>query len=87
MKIEITQRDIDLAKKRFDKKLDLCYNCPIALAVKRKTHKFVDVSDTYMEIHKNEYDVYFYRLPVEATNFIRKFDNKEPVKPFTFEVK
>ena len=84
MKIEVTQKDIDKGLKL------TCYYCPIALAFKRKVKSEIrcSVAVKTKKVH------YFYGkswvsydLPKEATKFIQRFDNDEPVKPFTFEIK
>lgn len=84
MKIEVTQKDIDRATKLRSTHPKRTH-CPIALAVKRKTHKKIYVHFTYFTL-LNGKRTQFYSLPYEATKFIEKFDDRLPVKPFTFEV-
>jgi len=88
MKITVTQKDIDRATKLRDKNSEFdyaCY-CPIALAVKRKTRKKVNVSDYDIDVMRSENgENTTYHLPAKAASFIYRFDDKLSVKPFTFE--
>jgi nitrate/TMAO reductase-like tetraheme cytochrome c subunit len=83
MKIIVTQKDIDKGLK------SSCYECPIAHAFKRKLKNKVPCG-----VAVNAENVYHfdgksldkYNLPKEAKKFIQRFDNDQPVKPFTFEI-
>lgn len=79
MKIEITDADIDNGRP------GNAFECPIAMAVKRICPDWRDVTvdgdvirivRAYPEVHA---------LPIEAKQFIVRFDDKFPVFPFTFE--
>lgn len=93
MKIKVTAKHIKLARKRLaDKENSACDYCPIAIAAKQHLHKFVCVDDDSIEVsylRRNSYGAFVesYRvyLPKKAKRFIRDFDNKKAVKPFTFE--
>lgn len=62
--------------------------CPIALALRREfPGKQVSVSDDVIEIYEpGKYwcTAVFYHTPNSAKRFIKKFDNKQNVEPFTF---
>lgn len=63
--------------------------CPIALALKEKTHKSVDVGDAEsITINGTSYFVKGVQLKNRVDNFIQNFDAGLMgwVKPFTFEV-
>lgn len=76
--VEVTQRDIDEGKTRD------CTHCPVALAIARAmglpevhvAHDFFVAASGGPEI----------KLPPEVSIFIRQFDLREPVSPFTFEL-
>lgn len=81
VKIEITKKDIACGKRRDGK------TCPISLAVRRK------LKLAYGQVHVTTYSARFdsaeietrnVLLPKKAEKFISKFDNNEPVKPFSF---
>lgn len=60
-------------------------SCPIALAFKRAIPGIVYVEvedDTYFETNESTFDL---RLPGHASQFVRDFDDGEPVKPISFE--
>ena len=88
MKITVTQRDIDLARKRLADKgnEDICLNCPVALAIKGKTHKNVSAGEKTVRLYKTGGASKVYRLPAVATKFIQSFDNGKAVKPISFEI-
>lgn len=76
MKIEITVDDIALGQRLS------CLKCPIALAMKRKTNKFLAVLNTAVRIEGSSY-----LLPTVAQQFIVDFDSGcRPVGPFSFEL-
>lgn len=84
MKITVTQKDIDKGLK------STCYYCPIALAFKRKIKSEIPCgvavnAKNVHHFHGKSWERY--NLPKEAKKFIQKFDNDQPVKPFTFEIK
>jgi hypothetical protein len=55
-------------------------SCPIALAVREVGTQKKKVSVTFeIQVGKKYYD-----LPTVANRFINKFDDGEPVKPFSF---
>lgn len=84
MKITVTQKDIDLAKKKIANSLDnYCQNCPIAIAVKRKIRQEVMVDEDEILIMDGSR---IYKTPSIVAKFIIKFDNKETVGPFSFEL-
>lgn len=62
-------------------------SCPITLAVKRllKTDNDVETSDV-IEVFGKSGGSEFYRVPKKATNFILRFDEGKPVKPFKFRL-
>ena len=81
---------VTLRKKHINK--GLCQEpefCPIALALKEKTHKPVEVnSSNDITIGNTMYIVSNTKLAARVDHFICKFDNglKGWLKPFTFEV-
>ena len=75
MKISVTQEDIDKGKRE-----DSCV-CPIALAVRRQTGRLFHIDDTNAD---DGYDTI--QLPIKARQFVRSYDNGNPVEPFEFEL-
>lgn len=87
--LEVTQEDIDKGKR------ENCSLCPIALALMRKfnldpsedslDHVSVGITmaSIFPVIDKQHKSQYFY-MPDEASEFIKNFDSKIPVKPFNF---
>lgn len=75
MLIEVTQRDIDKGVRA-----DFSF-CPIARAIKRKTHKVVTVTRFLCTIGVKEYC-----LPIKVEKFIGYFDSGYEVRPFSFEI-
>lgn len=87
--LEVTQEDIDKGKR------GNCCLCPIALALMRKFN--LDTSEDSLDsasvgltmasifpvMDKERKPQYFY-MPDEASEFIKNFDSKVPVKPFSF---
>jgi hypothetical protein len=84
MKIKVTQKDIDKGSK------GSCYECPIAHAFKREVKNKIRyafaVNADSIDLVTKDYRRYIYALPKEAKKFIQRFDNDQPVKPFTFEI-
>lgn len=79
MKISVKQKHIERGKGR--SKID----CPIALAMREA---FTDSSVcVYPKFYHIRYDGIDYALPQTCTEFIDDFDNKRPVKPFSFRIK
>lgn len=81
MKIEVTQEDIDAGKPGSG-----CW-CPIALAARRATGRYVHVSYETVAIELGENSWSRHILPLETRTFIERFDNNEAVAPFAFELK
>ena len=65
--------------------------CPIALAACRKRAVrdmyAVIVGSFSMTVYETEKDFLSYMLPVEASRFVRDFDNGIPVEEFKFTVR
>lgn len=76
MKIEVTARDIEKGLPE-----DKC-GCPVALAIRRATGLEVSVwCSMSVKVGREYID-----LPDEAEDFINRFDQGEPVQPFTFDL-
>ena len=76
MTIHVTQLHIDTGVP------DARCECPVALAIQ-------DATGRCLEVHSDsvEYDLEkSVRLPERAINFIKMFDDWEPVEPFSFEL-
>lgn len=61
-----------------------CY-CPVALSI--KAEGFHTVGVTPFNIRTGSYavnDVRYYQVPRSVQRFVRDFDYKKPVKPFSF---
>jgi len=80
MKVRITQDDIDNGEQK-----DV-NECPIALALKRRNYKNVQVANTVLLIENNEEEMTGCSLPENAIEFIKLFDKGKPVKPLTIEI-
>lgn len=76
MKIEVTQEDIDKGVH------NNCSCCPTARALYRQTNLYWSV---YTGDAGSYYTDLWIDFPPEATAFIIAFDEKLPVKPFSFE--
>lgn len=78
MKIKVTKKDIENGKS--------CNNkcCPIALAIKRtlRQSENIFVDPICVQINGR-----YISLPKRAMRFVEKFDVKESVKPFEFNIK
>ncbi len=85
MKITVTKSDIKKANLLLRKsKLDVAERCPIACAVKRIKGRN-DILVGRRAIHLGcVAPSRVYRLPEKARKFIRNYDNKNPVNPFSF---
>lgn len=101
IKINVTQRDIDLANKEkrgIESDYWAATSCPIARAVRR--HKklkraevgtnSVDIPNDYLDMGNNTKAILSWgksiKLPEEAENFVADFDCGFKVKPFSFEL-
>lgn len=58
-----------------------CHACPIYRALKRAGLKVTGVTRMIVDMYRGS----TYRLPKSAIEFISRFDNGKPVKPFSFE--
>ena len=80
MTVTVTQDHIDRGERQGGA------SCPIALAITRRMSQWtqVDVGETMCTfvLPSGERDASF--LPEEASQFIARFDEGEPVEPFTF---
>lgn len=88
MRVHVTQADIDRANARRGKpEFMLSKHCPIAQALTRETGKESSVDGIHFALLNSHRmfgaDV---RLPEEAINFAAKWDNRQRVQPFDFEV-
>lgn len=77
--VSVTQIDIDSGKQK------KCFECPVALAVRRSTGMRcrVDGSQGMLEAELKVIYVYF---PPYAVDFQNDFDLGGPVTPFSFEI-
>lgn len=81
MRVTVTQKHIN--KGRVD-----AFHCPISLAIKDKQHKIAQTMYTNCWIFNPKRGFSDrYVLPVIAQVFVNRFDNKERVEPFEFEMK
>jgi hypothetical protein len=79
IRVSVTQRDIDKGE-------PICDNrCPIALAISRTVKRRVGV--TYGAVYLLNEVHQMYELTPTAERFIRRFDNGQPVQPFTFTMR
>lgn len=92
MKIKVTQEHIDNGEAG-------CFMCPIAIAGREQIEgvEIVEVGSRSLFTYHNESDeqerdMIEYKLPKEAQEFVRKFDDYgmssdyEPPEPFEFEL-
>lgn len=66
-----------------------CERCPIALAIMEQVPNITQaqVSGEGVTLYDENYEVlHEFDLPRNATEFVWKFDENEPVKPFFFEL-
>jgi hypothetical protein len=76
IKVTVTKSDISNGRHR------AVQACPIALAIKRRRKsKEVYVGNYTVELRDQTY-----KLPHAAQVFIKRFDNEQPVRPFTFKL-
>lgn len=75
MRIYVTEDDIKNGKPSKVK------SCPIALALKRRGFRGIRVDPSWVRIDNRGFAI---PLPEVAKVFIKKFDNKEKVKQFSF---
>lgn len=73
IKIKVNRNDINGGER------NNCYNCPVALAIRRTTNTLPKVYVCSVEIKERSIT-----LPVEVQSFIYSFDHGESVEPFTF---
>ena len=79
MLIQVTQEDIDEGERGH------CYYCPVALAIGRTLNRrnFIYVGGQGIrDVAKWVIET----LPPGVLDFVCKFDNGEPVSPFSFEL-
>jgi hypothetical protein len=76
--IKVLQEDIDAGVPSDNLK------CPIARAANRFFGKPIHVGTSILYPDLSPWDA---ELPDEAMEFVRKFDNREPVEPFEFCIK
>lgn len=79
--IKVTQADIREAcfRRDADDYDEIC-ECPIAQAIQR-THPEASVTATFVLLGGGRV-----QLPLEAQEFIARFDHEQPVEPFEFEI-
>lgn len=77
MKIKVTQEHIDRGTKK------ACSTCPVALALREATGMECEVSTTIAFLPNNDNGI---PLPIDAKDFIRRFDAGTLVQPFEFEL-
>ena len=75
MQFRVTRKDIKTGKK------DNCQLCPVALAMKRALGAEVQVL-----MGKYQFQSAAHELPYKVTQFIKRFDDGLPVKPFSFNI-
>lgn len=72
-KIQVKQEDIDKGRR------NVCFDCPIALALRREGYRDVVVGSAAVRISTTVIE-----LPRSARRFINRFDNRKKVQPFNF---
>lgn len=82
MKIKVTQQDIEKGDPGD------CESCAMALALRChiKVNQTLEVNVSFEGRASVFIDGVTYNLSKSCYMFIRDFDNKEPVKPFSFEL-
>jgi len=73
--IQVTEEDIEMANYDGD-------NCPIAQALRRMNYSEVWVSEEIVTIQDDKI-----ALPCSAKDFIERYDARDDVEPFSFEIK
>ena len=81
MKIKVTQDDIDNGDRKN------AYSCAVALACMRAGIKSPKVdTDEINEINEHGGSQRTWDTPRMVARFIERFDDRRPVKPFSFEL-
>lgn len=75
MKVEITQEHINKGTRGSS------YYCPIALAIKEKTDRGIQVAPWYVRTLDDKVPHVFLNNPKEVEEFIREFDAGNEVSP------
>ena len=77
IRVQVTQEDIDQGE------ADNCFDCPVALALKRVTGAVIEVNNSFAIV-----DGVAIRLPPTVEIWIANFDYNGPdaVKPFSFSL-
>ena len=80
--VEVTQEDIDHGVK------GNCVKCPIAKAIGRAAgNTDCGVGITRAHLYSgHERGLISFKLPIEAQNFIERFDDGFEVQPFSFDI-
>lgn len=77
IKINVVEEDITSGLRRS------AQNCPIARAIQRELDRRdrsgIEVTTSYIKV-----DGKLYKLPKKSQQFVKRFDNKMSVKPFSF---
>jgi hypothetical protein len=87
MKIKVTQKHIIRARKYINSHPGAHFTdkytnkCPLALALKEKTRKYVSVGRDGIYIDDTEYD-----MPSDVRDFISRFDHDDDAVPTAFEI-
>ena len=79
--VHVTQEMIDAGIPK------TCISCPIQLAMRQIMDRdfFCEVNKVAVSVFNNACELQAeIHLPVTARNFIHRFDNGEPVEPFSF---
>lgn len=81
MKIEVTEDDINTGRP------NNCHKCPITIAAHRAGLTGVTVTNYCINFDDPDLNrVSSLELPEKAQLFIEKYNNYEPVRPFSFEI-
>ena len=93
MQIKVTQKHIKRAQKIYSNSNSLIsQNCPIALAVKDKIHRFVSVDCTHITYATSSGDIKKLKMPLKARDFVDQFDrflmdnDSQYPKPLSFSI-
>lgn len=79
MIIHVTQEHIDKGER------GSCLCCPVALSIEEAGFYAVEAYETIIIVGRS-HERKQVHPPPSVGNFIRRFDNHKPVKPFAFEV-
>ena len=85
MKITVTQEDIDAAEIARAANESRGATCPIALAAQRDWHEDARIGYGMMW-KRGRYWATQVLLPIVVSEFVRKFDDDQLVKPFSFDI-